>query len=845
MDKLGTALTTEARGQVSQILPLEVGRTAGHSVMGLKRSGFLEFQERLFEELTVAFVWLYGVGMMNNWLDKALGNRQKLGKAPIQYTQADWSFGFVRQFMPKRFWPKSQPDITLSPLERFTHSHSHLSQTLKTKGLKWGIAVGIPLALCGYVIPKFNQWKTRWIMDTFYRNKETNAPKATSLGEMRQILAPSKAFPSQSLTYPSALLQPPFPLRPAAPWAYTPQAPWNQGVSPWPLGPTRFGLSPSSLKGLSPISALGAAVDNTTYGQILVIDTGITGGRMMVASTRSPYESIECLARDMGALVFYLKTVPWIITGTGKALEKGFNIQNVIEMDAQAMSVVSRMLTAELQKTGQKDLASTVAQRLHQVQGPQLAKLKQIEAHLVPRLNQANTLSLQAAIRKHIAATTGSEKMAQTLFEHRVFQKSEIAGQDLAQVLEEVIQQRGPFARWSEAQRYSAGKSLRLAFETESGLTHQALIDAMRQVTAVDAGLARQMQQATQGGANRLAATILRESLNLHLNLAPHHTPEFSQAEALVRLVEHARLETGPLNTFAHDHLQWVLDEYKTFTQASGGKHPLKTQAAQKLDQLAQDLQKSLSAGQPLSTRQLTSFAQMLAQNGRKGPQWLWFMQGPSLKHLTQEVELVVPVISQAHHSADLTPLIEKQFTTWIGHAQQKNHMAVVQQLKTYQDKVTQLLQGEGRFQLLLNPASPDYKEALAREMGHLLKGDVAHNHVLLNKIMLALGRRPISAEAYFAEAEVNDLRHQVGRYAKLLSHKIDTLPGPVTLKKVSQAIHSLRKTHLTQRYSTYAVALAFSIWGIGIGLPKAIFWLTKRMTGQNQHPGLASLNAE
>lgn len=842
LDKLGTALTTEARGQVTQILPMEAGKTIGNSVMGQKRSGFLEFQERLFEELTVAFVWLYGVRLMDRWLDNLIAKRQKLGKLPVAYTQTDWSFGLLKQFMPSALQSKAKPQITLSALERFTHGHANAGHTLKIKAVKWALAVGVPLALCGYIIPKFNQWKTQWLVDTFYQKKSPTDNKPMSFREIRQMLGPFP-MPTPVASFPMA--------SPAYGYPQMPQAyPWpvpSAATMPvaWNAAPSRFGFSASPIGKLSPLGALGALVDNTTYGQILVIDTGITGGRMMVAASRSPYESLECLARDAGALVFYLKTVPWIIGGTDAILNK-IGVQNVLEMDAQAMSEVNRFLVQSLQASGQDNLTQALTRQLAQVSQADVTRANRITTKLTPLLSRAETAAMKSAVQSHLRATTQTSDWGTQVLGHRVFQKSHISAQDLTEVLDDVMKQRGAFAQWDEAARYSVGKSLRMAFATESGLTQEALLKALKATTHVDSALEKQVLQATQHGANRLAATVLRESLNLGLMLQGHAMPNTQPAEALVRLAERATLEEGPLSRLMHDHLQRVLIQYQDFMAASGGHHPLKTPAAQDLTRLAQTLQTTLKAGRPVTATQLERFAEALAQNGRSGPRWLWFTKGAGLHALAEDVKGLIPLVkSNAPLASTFPELVSKQYQQWITHARQAKAPHVVRQLEAYQTRLMSILQGKGLFQLLASPSDADYAQAVEREMATLFQCNLSHNRVMVNRVMRTLGRQPLHAEGFFALQESQDVRAHMARYGRLLWKKLQAQSGPLTLSKLQDTMQQLRKTHLFQRYTTYGVALAASVWGIGIGLPKAIFWLTQRITGQNKHPGLASLNSK
>ena len=77
-----SALSVISKEGPAAVLPIEGAVIAGRSAEASKRSGFLELQERLPEEVAVAIVWLFGVNFLrkkfNTFKDKLFPNHKHL-----------------------------------------------------------------------------------------------------------------------------------------------------------------------------------------------------------------------------------------------------------------------------------------------------------------------------------------------------------------------------------------------------------------------------------------------------------------------------------------------------------------------------------------------------------------------------------------------------------------------------------------------------------------------------------------------------------------------------------------------------------------------------------------------
>src|SRR5689334_21948658 len=78
-------LAASKEGRSSIILP-ESAVTIGRTVAATRRGGFMEFQERLIEEVTGAIVWLWGVEWMRNLFKEVIKTADKPNATGIKKT---------------------------------------------------------------------------------------------------------------------------------------------------------------------------------------------------------------------------------------------------------------------------------------------------------------------------------------------------------------------------------------------------------------------------------------------------------------------------------------------------------------------------------------------------------------------------------------------------------------------------------------------------------------------------------------------------------------------------------------------------------------------------------------
>ncbi|MBY0403659.1 MAG: hypothetical protein K2X66_07145, partial [Cyanobacteria bacterium] len=85
-------------------------------------------------------------------------------------------------------------------------------------------------------------------------------------------------------------------------------------------------------------------------------------------------------------------------------------------------------------------------------------------------------------------------------------------------------------------------------------------------------------------------------------------------------------------------------------------------------------------------------------------------------------------------------------------------------------------------------------------------------------------------------------LKQEVEQYLKSFMKKVDGAPSetltPQWLEKELDAFYRLSRN---VRYGANLFAILFGIFGLSYLIPKVQYWMTKTLTGKNEHPGIAA----
>lgn len=820
------------------VYPLEGAVLAGRTHSAYKRDGWMEVQERVFEELAAAFIWLQGVRKLQG------GFRSITQKTAPQFNHLN----------PDIAWnlPWSKPThVDLTAQELFTKNHSETSQLLKLKSARWVFSVGLALGGVAYAVPTVNQWKTRLIMKYMHsRRKRSQEGDNVQFGDPRlQRTAPSGQTPggfgqtaiagagsSPSTASHSSFKTPIQSFRNASFQASASQSPTaaltsgnrlaNLGVGNgkrWPFQPiqgksVQFG----GLPGGSLVQGLGHMVDQTPYGSILVVDAGIAGGRSYVASKRSAFETVEVLVRDVGSLYFYILSVPHIMNLLTKALDKGFQTSSHLEPR------VAERLHGEITKQLQGKVATleNVKNILH---GSQAEGLTWPEGWLKDGMRQAKGDELAALLEKEAKVILGDTGPAANLLA-AVKAKGHVTPQTVQHWLEDLQSGRGIAQGVEEKARKNLAVALKQAYRHSAGIrieglldaaklqignepleTHTRFTNALKTMGAEAAtGYKKRLQRMAQVDGLDQAHSMLRRAINI-LRDKNHvgHDSLFKQADAVADWLDNAKNRGLSLNSLIEEELgelktqvgklkiQHGLPEFAKGTQIghlTALKNKLSTQKRWAAKAPKERLEKlmglfDLQAGQPL------------LENAREN----------ALRVMNQLTDLA----KGAEHSL----------------------------LEDYRSRFQPLLKGEeGRlFSLAIDAEDAQLRNKLTE----MQKGGLHHDTAFLRKAQSIVSQfTPDSRE--FANADKSaKMRTAIQHYGDALLQRLrdvgESASSSQAKDKLAQEMQSFLSLNRNLNYASRSVALVGTMFCLGWLVPHVQTTITKRLTGKDKNPGIAS----
>ncbi len=919
-----TRLSNKAPGNSAPILPIEGAVTVGRSYWGNKRGGFLEFQERIFEEVVTAVVWLFGVRAMSKGMDWLVEHFQKKGNLRGIYSQADWSKDFMQQLTARQ----KKPSILLSPLERFSHSFGGLKNTMLLKGLKWIIAVTVPMVVCGYVIPKVNQLKTDWLLKKYYgghpagekakpeTSSSSPAPEkrlksvsnstvpATPVEDLAELMTSARRRINNTVASdlnPSDYTATTMPVQPygtgmgpssypAAPYSY----PYNAGYGQYPAYGTyprfygqehsaspgqrpRFGSA--LLTGLSKLSQVGHWVNNTAYGEVLVVDAAISGGRVATAWPRSPFESLEIVLKEIGNLFFYLMSVPLIMDLSSKAMNTGWFkklTQSVFKRDTSAVINLDEQVGHRVNQALVKQLGNqpVTAARLNELLNGQVhPEFGNVAKQLRKGVLQAPVEAFKTlAENQALGMTRSPQELKQTQSLLKLLQKDltaivkpgeSLTAEQLESLLRRLANRQGLYKSVkgvSDAALFNVQTAVKLAFHQHAGLSG---LELEKQVLSHLAGKLTSQQQEALVGRLRLAAklgggqsiaTALRSSLNAaHLTQAMSHATA-ANLETVVRCVERATLENVPLETFVRSKLDGVLAGYAEAIKGQGGK-VAKNASAQRLAKGIAALRTALKEGNAISPKSMETLAQLLETNGRTYPRMLRWLQGQGLGHLAEDLRLVAPLLDGK------TPIDQVMSQRILGVTESlakltAKHPHQQRLIQTYGTQIQRLLTGkaleqEGRFAVMLTRSmagSPKaYVQQLDQQIARILKGGIQNSETLYRMGLGILNRMPTEAEHFFEETAMKEMKGTVNPYLRMVQNELGAHLKKTKRTSIAasefatKVLQPLGRRNAMWRYGVWGAAITASMVGVGILIPQLQFWVTRLVTGSNEHPGLVA----
>lgn len=281
----------------SKLLPvalLETSVIAGRSYHAQKRGGYWEFQETLLENVLAAIVWMGGVKVLN-----------KVG---------DFIFKKALNINTKMDWKQ-----VVNEAKGRLHPEKFIKATYAAKAIKLLFSVGASVYTVGVLLPRFKQKLTK---DQIENKKHHNPQSQAAVG-----FASNSGLKFEK-TQAGTIIPKNITAKDLKAIA---QAPVAGGVRF--DGKNAINIPDSkniSFGGLfDVVSRVGYALENEAIPQLAVVDTGVTGGR--IVNARNKDEAIEILFRDVASCMCYFFAVPFITHRFANAFDAKLGINTLLD----------------------------------------------------------------------------------------------------------------------------------------------------------------------------------------------------------------------------------------------------------------------------------------------------------------------------------------------------------------------------------------------------------------------------------------------------------------------------------------------------------------------------------
>jgi hypothetical protein len=774
----------------SAVLPLEGAVVVGRTNSAYRRDGWMEVQERVFEEIAAAVIWLKGVDFLKN------GFKSAQNRMLPQYRHLNPDIAWNRP------WGKVQT-VDLTAQELFTKNHAEINSLLRLKSARWLFSVGLALAGVAYVVPTLNQLKTQAIMSyQISRRKRSQEGDNVQFGDPSGASPQSKGINESQDSVNTALTQPgsslsslqtgfhPFPFKssfqfPAGIpsfksarfgiqhpgshhhpvfWGHdfslkTKAAPLDQGPFKQAGKPVRFGAMP----GGSWVQGLGHMVDQTAYGSILVVDAGIAGGRSYVASKRSTFETVEVLVRDIGSLYFYILSVPHIMKALGWAIDGGFKTS--VSLEPRVANLINQEIEARLQKRQQVYSLVNIKEVLH---GSSANGLLLPEGALKTEMRSVASDKLAHCLKLEARAYLGGNQ-ADALIDQMLAGGGRVMPEKVQAWLEEISTGTGKFQTLNGAERTNLGLALKQAFRHTVGIEVNGLKDTASMIEQ----LAKQYPS-------------FQEALEA---MGKDEVKPFSE-----RIQRMARMD--------------ALDQAHTLLRRSLNllREPLK------------DQQKALEA---------LKQAEVLAD-------WL---DNAKSRHLTlEELRKLEPRVALHQSGPQQVEDVMARFTQF---AERSGLNVEKNLLQNYKAQLSKLVSGDtGR---LFSLAIDQGDESLSHKLREMLQGGLHYDTAFLRRAQMEVAQFSPDSREFVDLAKAAQMRVSIANYGNALLGRLNALGENVAAATVQDEMKHFLNLNRNLNYASRSVALLGTMFCLGWLVPHVQTTITKRLTGQDRNPGIAS----
>jgi hypothetical protein len=940
-----TMLAISKEGPAAIVLP-EASVISGRTIAAGKRDGFLGAQERGPEEITVAIFWLYGVKLLAGMFDKYIRPRLFPGFNHLPSKIAwknPWGHPSHVDLTPQERFVRSAAE--LGKLVRIK-----TLRLLTSTGLVLGLVAWVIPKLnvwkTNWVIRHFygNNIQPNSAARQPEPEKVRPLPDDTVLAPTRgsgllpktpattfstptfnattpQTFTPSLVSPS--LTPPSLISSPsasPFPDPFSTPSAFPLAQPFSfpqptqagQISSPppvfqnsaWPpvQQPTTtlptYPMGFASHKGASKLrfgfqvpgsalfQGLGHLIEQTAYGNVLVVDTGITTGRTTVAYQREPMEAPEKVFQEIASLYFYMLAQPHVMKFMSK-----FVIDPIFGTSMLMEPVIARRMTELIQRQLEEmakhrpDLRNTLQHGnvpLRAIEeiilgSAQKDTLMQPAAWLGKAMRTASVeggngfmpllkLELQAILRNTAATETTHQQIQEYLAP--LVSDGTLSTKSLYRLLTAIQNRHGLFANLEGPEQANLTLAIKNAFRHTAGLPYDLtgnslegpIANTLKQLSEPDRqALLARMQRMARIDAWDQANTMLRRSLNVareHLTATPETLPISEeirtnwQVEAAKRGISQETLATEKLLAHTEAMADW-LDRV-----VSGKLTPEELIRSELADirelthslELQGEMKALLEKPEAFTANHLKQLAEALEKLQGQGT------LDPFRKHrISQALNraqtlngIVNPAIRLPAESAGkaLFQLASENLadtvSTLSGSLKSETPAEIRELLTHYRQAAEPLLRGtQGR---LLSLSITDAESELNQKLKEILLGGLQNDSAFVRKAQEIIGQFTPDSREYASPEKRRALQESINLYTDRFLDRAREAAGDVGEKLIRwrPMMEKYGALNRNLNYFSRFLALGVAMYGLGILVPKLQFALTQKLTGRNENPGIA-----
>jgi hypothetical protein len=822
------------------LYPTEIAVTTGRSVGEVRRNKtrrekLLALQERLWEEVLAAYVWLFGVEHLQKVFDKA---------APRLFKDGNRLSGDIAWNSP---WRKNM-HVDLSPSEAFTRDAADARQLLKIKGNRWFFSVGIAIALVAYVIPKLNQIKTNLLLKRFYGPPQNLQPAqsqpSTGIGGRTPITG-AASLPIGTISTSPA--QPAVPSTGSPAGAFVTNAPAI--AQPALSGQLRFGGLFAPV-----IEGLGRLVNQTDYGSILVVDTGITGGR--AGTARDLFEATEFVFRDVVSLFFYIMAAPLVMKMMAKVIDPLFKTHVQIEPK------VAAEINDYLQRASCIPQGNSLAPRnvrLSELQqmigGSDNNELLRPESWLKERmrsvlLGKPGTSDFEKLLRKEVAAylpNQKSDELSQQLLGYLRSRtsKGKVDTRLIQQSIGAIMEGHAPFDKLTNSARRDLVSALKQTFRHTVGISGTQASQEIKKSLLGEEHKAEDAKPIEPQG-TKVAGKVSQEEVGeiTRRISALSKVDGMDQANTMLRrslTVSHGRVSAKILAR--GEKLAALLD------QATNRRLTLTQMLVEELAGIKDGLQKrNMDFVWPKDLSQINvTQLELLESHLEKAVSQAGFSTRSTRRMLTRLREFK-PLLEDVPKTATLAALAEKnvfeeklnRFMQSLSGALEQGPAEIKALVGHYSEQLQKVMGSEGRiFSLFID----DTNAEVTRKTREILVGGLQHDSAFMRRMLGIVGHFTPDSRQFNSPAKVTKMTDNIQQYCGRLLSEVESKAEDGLLKADvwPNVFERFLKLNRNLNYGSRIVALAAAMLGLGIFVPKMQYALTKRLTGKNENPGIGS----